>query len=196
MQNQSEKRTLLLADDSVTIQKVVNLTFADEGIDVTSVGDGNSALDIIRNETPDIVLADVNMPGLDGYEICARVKDDENTAELPVVLLVGSFEPFDEDEAERVKADGYLTKPFQSISQLVEKVHNLLDGEAEITEGEESAGESSEVQSPTAPEAATVSGVEQPPVESTPVPQISFPNPFEGNLELPDFSEPKARSGF
>lgn len=121
------KRKLLLADDSITIQKVVNLTFADEGFEVISVGDGNSAIDKLRENSPDLVLADVNMPGLNGYEICEKIK--ETNRDMPVILLVGSFEPFDEDEAKRVGADDYLTKPFQSISQLVSKVTNLLNSE-------------------------------------------------------------------
>ena len=68
------KRTLLLADDSVTIQKVVNLTFADEGIDVVTVGDGDSAMQKIYEISPDVVLADVHMPGLNGYQICEIVR--------------------------------------------------------------------------------------------------------------------------
>lgn len=121
------KRKLLLADDSITIQKVVNLTFADEGIEVISVSDGNSAMDKLREDLPDLVLVDINMPGLNGYEICEKIKQSENGKKTPVILLVGSFEPFDENEARRVGADAYLTKPFQSISQLVEKVNDLLD---------------------------------------------------------------------
>lgn len=121
------KRKLLLADDSITIQKVVNLTFADEGIDVTAVGDGNAAMEKFVESTPDIVMVDVNMPGVDGYKICEIIKQDEETKHIPVILLVGSFEPFDEEEALRVGADDYLTKPFQSIRQLVGKVTALLD---------------------------------------------------------------------
>lgn len=120
------KRKLLLADDSVTIQKVVNLTFADEGIEVISVGDGDSAMEKVSEIMPDLIMADVNMPGLTGYEICERIRQDENLRQTPVILLVGSFEPFDEDEARRVGADDYLTKPFQSIRQLVNKVTVLL----------------------------------------------------------------------
>ncbi len=120
------KQKLLLADDSVTIQKVVNLTFADEGFDVISVGDGNSAMDKIRENMPDIILADVNMPGLNGYEICEKVRQSDGEKRTPVVLLVGSFEPFDENEAKRVGADDFLTKPFQSINQLVNTVSILL----------------------------------------------------------------------
>jgi CheY-like chemotaxis protein len=121
------KRRLLLADDSVTIQKVVNLTFADEGIDVITVGDGDSAIETIAQMPPDLVLADVHMPGLNGYQICERLRSNPSTADLPVVLLVGSFEPFDEEEAQRVGANGYLTKPFQSIRQLVSQVSDLME---------------------------------------------------------------------
>ncbi len=131
------KRKLLLADDSITIQKVVNLTFADEGIEVISVGDGNSAMDKLREDAPDLVLADVNMPGLNGYEICEKIKDTSGST--PVILLVGSFEPFDEDEAKRVGADDYLTKPFQSISQLVDKVTFLLDPNGENSENSDNS---------------------------------------------------------
>ena len=120
------RRKLLLADDSVTIQKVVNLTFADEGIDVVAVGDGDSAMQSIVSDLPDIVLADVHMPGVNGYQICELLRENEATRRIPVILLVGSFEPFDEAEAQRVGASAYLTKPFTSIRQLVAKVTDLM----------------------------------------------------------------------
>jgi CheY-like chemotaxis protein len=120
------KRKLLLADDSVTIQKVVNLTFADEGIEVVTTGDGNTAMEKFREIKPDLVMADVNMPGLNGYQICEQIKLDDATRATPVILLVGSFEPFDEERARAVGANDYLTKPFQSIRQLVSKVTELL----------------------------------------------------------------------
>lgn len=121
------KRKLLLADDSITIQKVVNLTFADEGIEVISVGDGDAAMRKFDEFMPDLVMADVNMPGLNGYEVCRIIKHTEETQNIPVILLVGSFEPFDENEAKEAGADDYLTKPFQSIRQLVNKVTDLLN---------------------------------------------------------------------
>lgn len=121
-------RKLLLADDSITIQKVVNLTFADEGLEVTTVSNGDLAVEKIEDMSPDIVLADVHMPGLNGYEVCEFVKRNERFRHIPVMLLVGSFEPFNEAEARRVGADDYLTKPFQSIRQLVSKVGSLLSG--------------------------------------------------------------------
>jgi CheY-like chemotaxis protein len=131
---------LLLADDSITIQKVVHLTFADEGIQVTAVSDGEQAIKKLEEERPDIVLADVFMPGLSGYEVCERIKRDERFRDVPVMLLVGTFEPFDEKEARRVGADDVLTKPFQSIRQLVEKVGSLLSGK-EKEQAEPDTGE-------------------------------------------------------
>jgi CheY-like chemotaxis protein len=123
-------RRLLLADDSITIQKVVNLTFADEGMEVVTVGNGDLAIEKIEDLSPDIVLADIHMPGLNGYEVCEFVKRNARFRHIPVMLLVGSFEPYDEAEARRVGADDYLTKPFQSIRQLVSKVGSLLGGKS------------------------------------------------------------------
>jgi CheY-like chemotaxis protein len=122
---------MLLADDSITIQKVVDLTFADEGMQVTTVSNGEQAIEKLEEVAPDIVLADVFMPGRNGYEVCEHIKRNERFRHIPVMLLVGSFEPFDEAEARRVGADDFLTKPFQSIRQLVNKVGALLNGSAE-----------------------------------------------------------------
>jgi CheY-like chemotaxis protein len=119
-------RKLLLADDSITIQKVVALTFADEGVDVVTVSDGHEAIEQLQVTTPDIVLADVFMPEVNGYEVCRYIKQNEKLKHIPVMLLVGSFEPFDEAEARRVGADDILTKPFQSIRRLIDKVGGLI----------------------------------------------------------------------
>jgi len=119
-------RKLLLADDSATIQKVIDLTFADEGVRVVAVGNGQDAIDKLLEESPDIVLADVFMPSPNGYEVCEYVKTNEKLKHIPVMLLVGSFEPFDEAEARRVGADDILTKPFQSIRRLIDRVGSLV----------------------------------------------------------------------
>ncbi len=120
------KPKLLLADDSVTIRKVVELTFTDEGLDVTTVATGEEAMQMFDEIKPDIVIADVNMPEPTGYQICEMIKQNETTKHIPVLLVVGSFEPFDQAEAERVGADGFLTKPFQSIRDLITRVEELL----------------------------------------------------------------------
>ncbi|HEX8720386.1 MAG TPA: response regulator [Pyrinomonadaceae bacterium] len=131
----SGRPKLLLADDSPTIRKVVSLTFGDEGMEVVAVGDGAGALRALEEDPPpDLLLADVVMPGPDGYELCERVKRDGRLRHVPVVLLVGTFEPFNEAEARRVGADTVLTKPFQSIRDLVSKVGSLLGGEAKPDE--------------------------------------------------------------
>lgn len=161
------KRKLLLADDSVTIQKVVNLTFADEGIEVITVGDGDSALEKISEVSPDVVLADVHMPGLNGYQICEIVRENPATKNLPVVLLVGSFEPFDENEAARVGANAFLTKPFQSIRQLVTQVSDLMES-APSREGEDDASFADTDEN--LPTTSTVAEVEHD-FASTPVPK-------------------------
>ena len=117
---------ILLADDSITIQKVVNLTFDDEGIDVVAVSNGDQAERKLNEVNPDLVLADIFMPGKNGYELCELIKKSPQFSNVPVVLLVGAFEPFDQNEARRVGADDHLTKPFES-RKLVETVRRLID---------------------------------------------------------------------
>jgi len=117
---------LLLADDSITIQKVVELTLTEEGFDVTAVGDGEAALEKARTLVPDIVLADVFMPKMDGYELCERLKADPALKGIPVILLAGTFEEFDEVKARRVGASDNLTKPFES-NDLISKVKRLVE---------------------------------------------------------------------
>jgi CheY-like chemotaxis protein len=116
---------ILLADDSITIQKVVNLTFADEGIEVVAVSNGEIAERRLNEVSPDLVLADIFMPGKNGYELCEAIKSNSKFRNVPVVLLVGAFEPFDQAEARRVQADAHLTKPFESRI-LVETVRKLI----------------------------------------------------------------------
>jgi DNA-binding response OmpR family regulator len=116
-------KTILLADDSVTIRKVVELTFGDTDIRVESVGTGAEALEQIRAIAPDLVLADVAMPAPSGYDICRHVKASDRP--VPVLLLAGTFEPFDSDRARECGADGHVVKPFESGS-LVQRVESLL----------------------------------------------------------------------
>jgi len=122
-------KTILLADDSVTIQKVVELTFMDEDYQIVAVSDGNAALAKLEEGIPDLVIADVHMPGADGYEVCRTVK--QRAPEVPVVLLVGTFEPFDADQAASVSSDGHLKKPFDS-QDLLQLVDKLIGGEAAV----------------------------------------------------------------
>jgi CheY-like chemotaxis protein len=125
---------ILLADDSITIQKVVNLTFADEGIEVVAVSNGDQAERRLADVQPDLVLADIFMPGKNGYELCEAIKESGQFHHIPVVLLVGAFEPFDQAEARRVKADAHLTKPFESRT-LVDTVRKLMNASGQPRTG-------------------------------------------------------------
>lgn len=119
--------TLLLADDSITIQRVIELTFAGEDIDVLTTGDGDEAVARIQQDRPDIVLADIAMPKRTGYEVAEFVKGHADLAHIPVLLLAGAFEPVDQDRAAQVRCDGVLVKPFEPY-QVVTRVRELLAG--------------------------------------------------------------------
>lgn len=116
---------LLLADDSVTIQRVIKLTFADEDVEVVTVGDGNLAVAAMDKQAPDIVLADVAMPGRSGYEVAQHIRRTPGLAHIPILLLTGAFEPVDEARASEVGCDGVLAKPFEP-EQVVSRVKELL----------------------------------------------------------------------
>ncbi|HKD18388.1 MAG TPA: response regulator [Thermoanaerobaculia bacterium] len=119
-------RKILLADDSLTIQKVVELTFSDSEYDLVCVSNGQRALDRISGgDIPDLILADVVMPEKNGYEVCEAIKANPSTARVPVVLLSGTFEPFDRERAERLGCDAIVSKPFDS-QQLLRQVEALL----------------------------------------------------------------------
>ncbi len=118
-------KKILLADDSITIQKVIELTFSDEDFEVVTVGNGRLAVERVQEVRPDVVLCDIIMPEKDGYEVCDFIKKTTGLSHIPVLLLTGAFEPFDKDKAERVKADGFLSKPFEPQA-LIARVKDLL----------------------------------------------------------------------
>lgn len=120
--------TLLLADDSVTIQRVIELTFAAEDVRVVAVNEGRAVLEWLRQGRPDVVLADVGLPGVDGYELTTAIKTNPELSQVPVLLLTGAFEPIDENLARTSGCDGVLVKPFEP-QRLVSLVKELLAGE-------------------------------------------------------------------
>jgi CheY-like chemotaxis protein len=118
---------ILVADDNSNVQKTMALALADLGVEVISVNNGESAVRKLADISPDLVLADIFMPVRNGYEVCEYVKKDPRFSHVPVVLLVGAFDPFDEREAQRVGADGILKKPFVPPDPLINMVKSLLD---------------------------------------------------------------------
>ncbi|GAC1672008.1 MAG: hypothetical protein NVS9B4_27180 [Candidatus Acidiferrum sp.] len=117
---------IVVADDNSNIQKMVGLALKDQGIEVFAVGNGEAAVRKISDVRPDLVLADVFMPVRNGYEVCQYVKDDPSLSHIPVILLVGAFDPLDEQEAQRVRADGVLKKPFVPPDPLIAMVKSAL----------------------------------------------------------------------
>ena len=120
---------LLLADDSVTIQKVIELTFADEDVTVVAVGDGDAAIAKLSAEAFDVVLADVGMPGKDGYQVAEFLRDQTGRPKVPVLLLTGAFDHADPARVTACGASAVLAKPFEP-QVLVTKVRALLAGTA------------------------------------------------------------------
>ncbi len=126
-------RTILLADDSLTIQKVVELTFADTDYEVVAVSSGDELLQKLPGSNADLVICDVIMPGRDGYDVCHEIKSNPDSLHLPVILLTGTFEPFDRDRALAVGCSEIITKPFEA-RKLVDAVNRLAteDGGAPL----------------------------------------------------------------
>jgi len=117
--------TLLLADDSVTIQRLVALSFADEAVRVLVARDGQDAINRMATERPDLVLADTNMPCVDGYELARWVREQPHLRSVPVLLLAGATDPVDEQRLHDSGANGVLEKPFEP-SHVISRVKELL----------------------------------------------------------------------
>jgi CheY-like chemotaxis protein len=119
-------RKILLADDSVTAQNMGRKILADAGYEVITVNNGSAALKKIAELKPDLIILDVYMPGYSGLEVCQRLKEVQETSRIPVLLTVGKLEPFKPEEAKRVRAEGYIVKPFEA-SELLAALAKLED---------------------------------------------------------------------
>jgi CheY-like chemotaxis protein len=146
------RRTILLADDSTTIRRLVKQTFADENFRIVEVSNGDAAIKMLEEMRPSIVLTDIYMPGKNGYEVCAFVRNHPELRATPVILLVGAFDAFDEETAKESGATANITKPFEP-GALIELVRSLLPREKE---DEEPAVEQPVAIAPAAPPAAAI----------------------------------------
>ena len=175
---------LLLADDSVTIQRVVELTFSGEDVQVTSVSDGEQAIARLPSERPDIVLADVGMPKRDGYEVAAYIKGHADLAHIPVILLAGAFEPVDEARAREVRCDGVLVKPFEP-QQVIARVRELVEGAKPAAKA---ASLGAVVPSePSSPRTSPASPARTPPPAAPPAAERHTPSPKMGEGRLDEY---------
>ena len=122
---------ILVADDSITIQKIVAMAFENEDAEVEGIGDGQEAFDKVPDFKPDIVLADVDMPGLDGFELCQKIKGNSELANIKVLLLASDFEDFDEGRFKESQAENHISKPFKS-DDIVQMVTQVMRGESAL----------------------------------------------------------------
>ena len=124
---------ILLADDSPHAQRMGDRILREEGFEVVSLTDGDTVLLRLRDVDPDLILADVFLPGKSGIDLCRHVKSDLQWRHIRVVLTAGLLEPFDEDEARRAGCDAILKKPFEA-SRLTETIQPLVK-EAQLARG-------------------------------------------------------------
>ena len=123
---------ILVADNSITIQKIVAMAFENEDAEVEGIGDGQKAFDRIPDFKPDIVLADVDMPGLNGFQLCKKIKGASDLKNIKVMLLASDFECFDEELFKKCRAENHISKPFKSVD-IVEMVTRVME-EGDTTE--------------------------------------------------------------
>jgi CheY-like chemotaxis protein len=183
------KHIILLADDSPTIQRLVTQTFVGADFEVVSVSNGDAAVRKFEEVHPDVVLADIYMPGKNGYEVCDYVRRHPDLEKTPVVLLAGAFDAFDEAKARQIGASSHITKPFEPHA-LVDLVVSLISGkgQAEQAASLASVSPSTEIPMPNAPEpVAALSAPEElvPAAESIPDPPESIPDPAPAPMPEP-----------
>ena len=117
---------ILVADDSITIQKIVAMAFENEDAVVEGIGNGKAAFEKLKNFAPDVVLADVDMPGYNGFELSRRIKESTEFKSVSVLLLASDFEDFNQGLFLESRADDHISKPFKS-DDIVQKVKELLE---------------------------------------------------------------------
>lgn len=123
--------TILLVDDEPTIRYLLRASLEGRGYRLIEADDGPSALQSAQSELPDLILLDIALPGLNGLEVCHRLKDDPATATTPVLLLTGYVDQTNREAAERAGAHGFIAKPF-SPAALVARIEEALSHRSSI----------------------------------------------------------------
>jgi CheY-like chemotaxis protein len=133
--NGSSRKTVMIVDDSPTIRKILGLTLERAGYKVVAEPDGESAIERLIQVVPDMILLDIAMPKLDGYEVCKRIKQDPRTKHVPVVMLSGKGALFDKVKGHMAGATEYLTKPFETPAVLAVVTNYCEQPAAEVVNG-------------------------------------------------------------
>jgi twitching motility two-component system response regulator PilG len=122
-----KRNRILVVEDEESLLKLESILFTTRGYQVTGASDGPSALEAIRNDPPDLVVLDIMLPGLDGFEVCRRIKSDPQTATIPVVILSAKKSSQDLERGRNAGADAYLTKPFKAV-KVLQVIEGLIGG--------------------------------------------------------------------
>jgi twitching motility two-component system response regulator PilG len=118
-----ESRRILIVEDEESLLKLESILLSSRGYRVTGVKDGLAALEALSESSFDLVLLDIMMPGIDGFEVCRRIRENPQTSDLPVVMLTAKKSAADQARGLEVGADAYITKPFKSI-----KIMDIIEG--------------------------------------------------------------------
>ena len=122
-----KKKRILVVEDEESLLKLESILLTSKGYDVTGVADGKAALREITDNKPDLVVLDIMLPEMDGYEVCRRIRENPETSRLPVVMLTAKKNSQDFALGVQVGADAYITKPFKS-AKVIEVIEGLLSG--------------------------------------------------------------------
>jgi len=120
-----EKKKILIVEDEESLLKLESILLTSKGYDVRGVLNGQQALDAILEERPDLVLLDIMLPEIDGFEVCRRIKENPETRSIPVIMLTAKKSREDMARGEKVGADWYITKPFKSV-MVIETIQRFL----------------------------------------------------------------------
>jgi DNA-binding response OmpR family regulator len=120
------KTKILVVDDEEYIQHILNFSFGAEGYEVSTASDGDEAIKKARQEHPDVIVLDIMMPNMDGYQTCKKLKGDPQTKNIPVILLTAKGRDVDRKLGREAGADDYVVKPF-SPGRLIERVEGILN---------------------------------------------------------------------
>lgn len=123
--NSNVEQHVLVIEDSASVRRLIEVCLRVLGVNVRSANDGTSGLEAIQQERPDAVVLDIGLPGLDGWEVLRRLRDDPDTANLKVLVLTAHAQPEMADRAAKGGADSFMTKPFRPLDLRVQ-VEKLL----------------------------------------------------------------------
>jgi len=116
---------ILIVEDEESLLKLESILLSSKGYKVTGVRDGLAALSEIEKIKPDLILLDIMMPGIDGFEVCRRIKENPDTKDIPIVMLTAKKSAADQARGAEVGADAYITKPFKSL-KIIDVISGLL----------------------------------------------------------------------